>query len=96
MTASGFPPGTKDPAGTVSQGYTISNALGALNAHKPQIAKRVVEVVEYARILRYVLNAIDGYQDRSGESLDTLRRHIRQGRVEVRCIGGRITVVVPG
>lgn len=84
------------PAGEVQIGYEIGNALGRLNADLPFVGKRCTEVVEYARILRYVLNAIDGYQDRSGESLDTLQRHIRNGRLEVRCIGNRITVVVPG
>lgn len=85
-----------DAAGTTQVGYAPANALGVLNVHKPHIAKRVTEVVEYARIVRYVLNAIDGYQDRSGESLDTLVRHIRRGRVEVRCVGNKIVVVTPG
>lgn len=80
----------------IEAGYEVVNALGRLNADKPAIGKRCTEVTEYAKIIRWVLNAIDGYQDRSGESLDTLRRHIHQGRVEVRCVGDKITVVVPG
>lgn len=80
----------------VGVGYETANALGALNAYKPYIARRVTQVVEYARIVRWVLNALDGYQDRSGESLDSLARHIRHGRVEVRCVGNKIVVVTPG
>lgn len=80
----------------IQGGYEVGNALGRLNADKPFLGKKCVEAVEYARILRYVLNAIDGYQDRSGDNLDTLRRHIRQGRVEVRCVGNRVVVVTPG
>ena len=71
------------------------NILGRLQIEKPKIADRVVKVVEYARIIKYVLAAIDGYQDRSGDDLATIARHIRQGRIEVRCIGNRITVVTP-
>jgi hypothetical protein len=80
----------------IASHYEIGNALGRLNADKPAIARRCIEVVEYARIIRYILNALDGYQDRSGESLDALQRHIRAGRVEVRCIGNEIVVVTPG
>lgn len=79
-----------------SVGYAPVNTLGRLNADLPFVAKRVTDQVEYARIVRLVLNAIDGYQDRSGETLDEMIKHIRQERMEVRCIGNRITVVTPG
>lgn len=80
----------------INAGYEVANVLGRLNADKPRIARRCTSVVEYARVIRWVLNALDGYQDRSGEDLEALRRHIHQGRVEVRCIGNRIVVVTPG
>lgn len=84
-----------DTSPSLSSNYEVGNVLGRLNADKPAIGKKCTEVVEYAKIIRWVLNAIDGYQDRSGESLDTLRRHIHQGRLEVRCIGNRIIIVTP-
>lgn len=80
----------------VQGGYEVGNVLGRLNADKPFIGKRVVEAPEYARIVRYVLNAIDGYHDRSGDNFDKLQRHIRKGRIEVRCVGSKIVVVTPG
>lgn len=73
----------------------IGNVLGRLQVEKPHIAARVTQCVEYAKIIRWVLNALDGYMDRSGEDLATVARHIRQGRIEVRTIGNRITIVVP-
>ena len=73
----------------------IGNALGALQRDKPMIAQRCVDVVEYARILRYVLNVLDGWMDREGASYDEVARHIRHGRIELRCVGDRVIVVVP-
>lgn len=80
----------------ISSDYEIGNALGRLNADKPLIAQRCIEHPEYARIVRWVLNAIDGWQDRSGEPVDMVGRLIRHGKIEVRCVGNRITIVVPG
>jgi len=76
--------------------YEIGNALGRLNADRPFLARRVVQATEFARAVRFVLNAIDGYQDRSGDSLDQVARHIRKGRIEVRRNGDKIVVVTPG
>jgi hypothetical protein len=84
-----------DAAGTLQTGPEIANVLGRLQVEKPFIAARVTSVVEYARIVKYVLAAIDGYMDRSGKDLATIARDIRHGRIEVRCIGNRIVVVVP-
>lgn len=86
---------TTDSPSRIEYRREIGNVLGRLEVEKPVIAARVTECVEYAKVVRWVLNAIDGYQDRSGDDLATVARHIRQGRIEVRTIGNRITVVVP-
>jgi hypothetical protein len=86
---------TADPAGTTQVTYQVVNVLGRLQVEKPRIADRVLAITEYARIVKYVLSVIDGYADRSGKDLAEIARDVRHGRIEVRCVGSRITVVVP-
>lgn len=79
----------------IKAGYEIANALGRLNADKPFLGKRCTEVVEYAKALRYFLNALHLYKRNSGATLDQIAREIRQGRIELRLDGARIVVVTP-
>lgn len=83
-------------ASRIETRYEVVNSLGRLNADRPYLAERVMQATEFAKAVVFMLRTLDGYQDRSGEDLETIARHIRAGRIEVRCNGNSITVVTPG
>ena len=75
--------------------YEIANALGRLNADRPKLGTRCTSEVTIARAIRYMLHALDLYQQASGRSAEQVARDVKRGRIEVRFDGSRVVVVTP-
>ncbi len=76
-------------------GYEVANALGRLNADRPKLGAVCVNEVVKARAVRYMLHALDLYQQQSGRTPEQINRDVATGRIELRLDGHHAVVVTP-
>ena len=76
-------------------GYEVANALGQMNADRPRLGELCTSCVPIAKLVRYVLNALDLYGQREAKDAFLVARDIDAGRVELRCHGARSVGVTP-
>jgi hypothetical protein len=79
----------------IKTGYEIANALGRLNSDRPKLGEACMSQVPVAKAVRYMLMALDLYQQQTGKSAEQIGRDVARGRIELRLDGNRATVVCP-
>lgn len=62
-----------DPAGTTEMRYEVANALGALYALAPRLARKMDRLHNYAKAIQTYLRAIDFYCLQNGVSASRVR-----------------------